>query len=95
MIGRKLGEGQSAEEAGLSWEVREEWQAAIPMFERGRGKRRSGDVEIAEGLFWLGGGEEVVSSMEMSCKMGRNVTRRLELKDDKGSEGPAKSHGEL
>jgi prenylcysteine oxidase/farnesylcysteine lyase len=35
------------------------------------------EVEIAPNLFYLSGGEEIVSSLEMSCRMGYDAAREL------------------
>jgi hypothetical protein len=67
--------GQRYSEAGLTWLHRQEWPQAFPRFEKG--KSLPGDVEIADNLFDLGLAEGVISSMEMSCRMGRNVARKL------------------
>ena len=31
------------------------------------------DIQIADGIFYTGIGDEVVSSLEMSCRMGRRA----------------------
>jgi hypothetical protein len=75
MTGRTWEEGKYASEVGFSFEHREEWLTGFPTFD---GERKgSGDVDIAEGLFWIGDVRETGESMEMSCKMGKNVGRRI------------------
>ncbi|KAI4616975.1 uncharacterized protein J4E87_008487 [Alternaria ethzedia] len=89
MIGKDWEEGQNATDIGFSWVHRQEWSKAFPKFDDGRGV--TGDLQVAEGVFWLGGGNEVTSSLEMSCKMGRNVVALIR---DRATTTSAR-HGEL
>ena len=89
MIGKDWEEEQNATDIGFSWVHRQEWSKAFPTFDDGRGV--SGDIQVAEGVFWLGGGDGLTSSLEMSCKMGRNVASQMR---DRTTTTSA-SHGEL
>ncbi|KAI4660205.1 uncharacterized protein J4E79_006010 [Alternaria viburni] len=89
MIGKYWEEGQNATDIGFSWVHRQEWSKAFPKFDDGRGV--TGDIQVAEDVFWLGGGNEVTSSLEMSCKMGRNVVALIR---DRATTTSAR-HGEL
>jgi hypothetical protein len=57
-------------------------------------KRIPRKIEIAKNLFWLGGAEEVLSSLEMSCGMGRNIAS-IVAKRDGQSMRPEGDHLEL
>ena len=59
---------------GILWVNRQAWPLASPNITRGP---RLNNVEIADSLFYTGIGEELVSSMEMSCRMGRLVTHLI------------------
>lgn len=61
--------------AGISWARRDVWPRAFLPY-RG-GQDFVGKFELAQRLYYTGGGEEVVSSMEMSCKMGEQVASKL------------------
>jgi len=52
---------------GISWIPHQVWSLASP--NRTRGPRLD-NIELADGLFYIGIGEELLSSMEMSCRMG-------------------------
>jgi len=51
------------------------WPYAFPQLQDN--SRWSDEVEIAPNLFYLSGGEEIVSPLEMSCRMGYNAARKL------------------
>ena len=53
---------------------REEWKHAFLEYD---GSAMLVDIEIADGIFYTGVGEEVVSSLEMSCRMGRRAANFL------------------
>ncbi|KAL8709138.1 MAG: hypothetical protein Q9225_007494 [Loekoesia sp. 1 TL-2023] len=65
---------RALEDAGVRWVHREEWKYAFLEHDRGA---MLDDFEIADGMFYTGVGEEVVSSLEMSCKMGRRAATLL------------------
>ncbi|KAI4934942.1 hypothetical protein J4E85_002804 [Alternaria conjuncta] len=91
MIGKSWEDGQNATDVGFSWVHRQEWNKSVPKF--GNERDISEDIEVMEGLFWLGGSDEVMSSLEMSCKMGRNVASKIIHAQDR--ETSRRAHGEL
>lgn len=46
----------------------------------GGGKDGNNQVEVEEGLYFAGGGESVIDSGGMSCRLGFNVAGKLFLK---------------
>ncbi|KAI7140617.1 hypothetical protein KC343_g7750 [Hortaea werneckii] len=60
---------------GISWVRRDVWPKAFLPYSKGQDF--VGKFELAPRLYYTGGGEEVMSSMEMSCKMGERVASRL------------------
>ena len=62
------------EDAGVRWVHREEWKHAFLKYD---GSAMLDNIEIADGIFYTGVGEEVVSSLEMSCRMGRRAADLL------------------
>jgi hypothetical protein len=54
----------------IRWIHRQVWPLASP--KRTRGPQLD-NIELTDGLFYTGIGEELVSSMEMSCRMGTQV----------------------
>ncbi|GAB1733845.1 hypothetical protein NU195Hw_g7238t1 [Hortaea werneckii] len=60
---------------GISWVRRDVWPKAFLPYRSGQDF--VGKFELAPRLYYTGGGEEVMSSMEMSCKMGERVASRL------------------
>ena len=65
---------RALEDAGVRWVHREEWKHAFLEFD---GSAMLDDIEIADGIFYTGVGEEVVSSLEMSCRTGRRAADLL------------------
>ncbi|KAI7540744.1 hypothetical protein KC331_g8991 [Hortaea werneckii] len=61
--------------AGISWMRRDVWPRAF--LPSRKGQDFVGKFELAPRLYYTGGGEEVMSSMEMSCKMGEQVAAKL------------------
>ena len=61
---------RALEDAGVRWVHREEWKHAFLEY---NGGAMLDDIEIADGIFYTGVGDEVVSSLEMSCRMGRRA----------------------
>lgn len=70
-------DGTALDEYGIRWVDRQVWPHAFPQSSHHRPTALLDEIEIAENLFYTGAGEEVVSSMEMSCRMGDNVARWL------------------
>ncbi|KAI7511437.1 hypothetical protein KC347_g3389 [Hortaea werneckii] len=64
---------------GISWVRRDVWPKAFLPFRKGHDF--VGKFELAPRMYYTGGGEEVMSSMEMSCKMGERVASRLVFSD--------------
>ena len=62
------------EDAGVRWVHREEWKHAFLEYD---GSAMLDNIEIADGIFYTGVGEEAVSSLEMSCRMGRRAADLL------------------
>ena len=61
-------------DAGVRWVHREEWKHAFLEYD---GSAMLDNIEIADGIFYTGVGEEVVSSLDMSCRMGRRAADLL------------------
>ena len=83
MIGMLYQNNTPLEAQGISWVHRQYWPSAIPV-NRHEGLD-SPRLELAPGLFYLGGAEQVMSSMEMSCRMAKNVAR-LMLHEGEGTQ---------
>ena len=62
------------EDAGVRWVHRKEWKHAFLEYD---GSTMLDNIQIADGIFYGGFGEEVVSSLEMSCRMGRRAADLL------------------
>lgn len=65
---------RTLEDAGVRWVHREVWQHAFLEY---NGSAMLDNIEIADGILNTGVGEEEVSSLEMSCRMGRRVADLL------------------
>ncbi len=66
---------QTLHDLGVTWTHRQVWPHAYPQFDP---KRPILDnIEIAPGLYYTAAAEEVLSTMEMSCRMGNNVAKYL------------------
>ncbi|KAF2728715.1 FAD/NAD(P)-binding domain-containing protein [Polyplosphaeria fusca] len=85
-------EGQSLDEYDIGWVHRQAWPRAIPNYSENLEHGDGNKIEIAPKLFYLGGAERYLSSMEMSCRMGRNAARLLR---GPGDAGPEQEHAEL
>ncbi|KAI7166013.1 hypothetical protein KC343_g11817 [Hortaea werneckii] len=59
----------------LLWVRRDVWPKAFLPYRNG--SDFVGDMELARHLYYTGGGEEMMSSMEMSCRMGERVAAGL------------------
>lgn len=75
MMGQQLREGQKLSDYNIFWAHRHAWQYAFPKYQKGHALLDR--IEIAPQLFYLGGADDVFSSMEMSCRMGRNAAGML------------------
>ncbi|KAL9598125.1 MAG: hypothetical protein Q9219_004681 [cf. Caloplaca sp. 3 TL-2023] len=66
---------KTLQEAGVRWVHREQWEGAVVEYD---GQPVLDDIEIAEGIFYTGVGEQLVSSsLEMSCRMGVRAAELL------------------
>ena len=63
------------EKLGVTWVHRQAWPHAYPQFDPGR--PILDDLEIAPDLYYTAAAEEVLSTMEMGCRMGLNVAKHL------------------
>lgn len=75
MVGEPYDDDKPLNKRIMSWVHRKAWPSAVPA-------QRPTDTfldqfQIAPGLFYPGAAEEIVSSMEMSCRMAKNVAERL------------------
>ena len=69
--------GTTLEDAGVRWVHREKWHYAFPEYSNRQEAVMLDDFEIADGIYYTGIGDEVVTSLEMSCKMGRRAADLL------------------
>ena len=76
MIGRGWHEGDSLEQHDITWLHRQAWPHALPKYD---GQPLPGNIEVAPGLFYIGSADEVVSSLEMACRSGRNAADHVNL----------------
>ena len=68
-------EEQTLYDLGVTWLHRQEWPHAYPQFDP---KQPILDnIEIAPDLYYTAASEEVLSTMEMGCRMGKNVAKHL------------------
>lgn len=79
MLGRQLEDGLGLSNYDISWVHRQDWPQAFPRYEKQHALLE--EIEIGPNLFYLNGAEEVISSMEMSCRMGDNAATKLYLED--------------
>jgi hypothetical protein len=75
MIGQQFHEGSELSDYDISWVHRQAWPHAFPRYQESHALLE--EVEIAPKLFYLSGAEDVISSMEMSCRMGHNAAEKL------------------
>lgn len=73
MLGRDFQEGS---DYGIGYVRRQKWPYSFPKGGDG-GVNFVDEIEIAPKLYYLNGAESVVCSMEMSCRMGRNVAQMV------------------
>ncbi|KAF2814814.1 uncharacterized protein BDZ99DRAFT_185174 [Mytilinidion resinicola] len=76
MILQMLGNSpdSSLQSSGVKWIDRQVWPLASPKHTRGP---QLDNVELANGVFYTGLSDELLSSMEMSCRMGRRVAHMV------------------
>lgn len=76
MIGQDPKENRKLSDYGIHFVRRQAWPHSYP--QRLEGKLNIVDkIEIAPNLYYLSGAEGIISSMEMSCLMGRNVAQKV------------------
>ena len=75
MVGELYDKDKLLHEQNMSWVHRQAWSSAVPAHRPTAGFLEQ--IQIAPGLFYLGAAEEIISSMEMSCRMAKNVAERL------------------
>lgn len=75
-IAKLLGKPQNSTptDLGIQWVHRQSWPQASPSFSNAA---LLDNVEIADGVYYTGAGEEVVSSLEISCRMGQLAANLL------------------
>ncbi|KAI9749030.1 MAG: hypothetical protein M4579_007032 [Chaenotheca gracillima] len=73
MIAELFGQPRNStlEDIGVRWVHRRAWPHASPKFRPGAALLNN--FEIASRVFYTGASEEIVSSLEMSCRMGRRT----------------------
>lgn len=74
-ISESNSEDFSLQDLGVTWVHRQAWPYAYPQFDPQ--KPLLENIEIAPDLFYTAAGEEALSTMEMSCRMGNNVAKHL------------------
>lgn len=72
MLGHRMESEKKLDDYGVAFVHRRAWPHSYP--QTGEGRREYVEkIEIAPDLFYLKGAESIMSTMEMSCRMGRNV----------------------
>lgn len=72
MIGQEWRAGSELDDYGIHYVRRQAWPYSYPE----GGTDFVDEVEIAPNFWYLNGAESIVSSMEMSCRMARNVAKQ-------------------
>lgn len=75
MVGGHFQKGSKLGDHDISWVNRQAWPYAFP--QPLKDHPFLDKVEVAPGLFYLNGAEEMLSSLETSCRMGKNAARKL------------------
>lgn len=75
MVGQQFHERSELSDYSISWVHHQAWPHAFPRYQENHALLE--DIEIAPNLFYVSGAEEVISSVEMSCRMGRKAAERL------------------
>jgi hypothetical protein len=74
-IGLDFDEGKKLSDYGIGYVRRRAWPYSYPQMDQER-PNIVDEVEIAPKLYYLNGAESILSSMEMSCRMGYNVAHK-------------------
>ena len=61
-----FGGGGSIEDVGITWIHRHVWEHSFKPFE---GQRLLDEMQLLRGLYYTAAGEDIMSSLEMSCRM--------------------------
>ncbi|KAI9847633.1 MAG: hypothetical protein M1837_002207 [Sclerophora amabilis] len=79
MIATLLGHppNSALEDLGVRWVHRQVWPHASPKFRRNNGAAMLDNIEIAPRVFYTGLSDEIVTSLEMSCRMGQLAANLL------------------
>ena len=75
LLGHNASEGRTMSECGIRWIHRQFWPHALPIYRKDQ--PISSSIKIAPNLLYLNGAEDIISSIEMSCLMGRNAANWL------------------
>lgn len=81
MIGREGKPGAELDDYGIHYVRRQGWPYSYPQ----GGTDFPDEIEIAPNLWYLNGAESIMSSMEMSCRMGRNVAEQVHRRMFRGT----------
>lgn len=79
MIGQNPSENRELSDYGIHFVRRRAWPRSYPQAKEGY-LNFVDDIEIAPDLYYLNGAESIICSMEMSCRMGRNVADKAMLR---------------
>jgi len=71
LLGKNPSSTSNLDNLGLHWNQMEIWKHATPIYQKQ--SQFLDDVEIAPFLFYTSGAEELYTSLEMNCRMGKNV----------------------
>ena len=74
MLGKDWEETSKLSDYGIQYVRRRIWPYTFPKIQEGH-LNFLDEIEIAPGFYYLNGAESVMCSMEMSCRMGRNVAK--------------------
>ena len=75
MIGGQYDGDRSLLEQGMKWVDRKAWLEGVPEYRPDTSFLEQ--IQPAPGLFYVGGAEGIVSSIEMSCRLGKKVAQRV------------------
>lgn len=79
LVGGDLANDKELDNYGIHLERRKIWPRSQPQVIKG-GIEIVDDVEIAPNLYFLNSAENVISSMETSCRMARNAANLIKVK---------------
>jgi len=73
LVGHTIDEGKNLRDVGITWVHRESWTHGA----HAKNRTLPDEILIAPNLFYLGGAEDALETMEMSCRMGRNAAKTI------------------